>query len=351
MKKERWQKWASVLICAVISLFFLRWLVTYAAGPLLVCGISLMAASAVQPMAKRISGKIGIPKGICAMGCMILLFLVLGGLLTWGAIRLWREVSGAFSWLSSHWDEFLGELDRSVGVLLAGMPEEGAVSVAGTVAGWLRNILQSLGGVLTACLGGMLRATPRALMTVGVLIVACLYLSADYDQVMKGLARLLSPSWRKRASALQTKLFEIVLGYTRAYGILLALTFLEVLTGMVILRQPYGFLIAVCVALIDILPVLGAGIVLIPWGLISLAGGRIGFGVGLLILYGVMTVIRQLVEPRLVGGSIGLHPLCSLLAMFAGFWCFGALGMLAAPVLAKLIWEGKSLFEGNEKNL
>ncbi len=339
------------MICGTIFALLLRWLATYAKGPLAVCIISFAVASMVQPMAVRLSKMLGISRRISAAVCVLFLFFVLGGVLTFGAIRLWREVRGAFFWLSEHWDHVVRELDRSVGVLLVGISQEGSVLVAGSLAGWLRTLLQDLGGVLASGVGGVLRATPRALMAVGVCLIACFYLSMDYGAVMEWAARLLPRAWRKRAAILRKRACVLLGGYARAYAILMGLTFFEVLIGMMILGQPYGFLIAVCVALIDVLPVLGVGIVLIPWGLFSLAAGRMALGIGLLILYAVITVVRQLVEPRLVGVSLGLHPLCSLLSMFAGLWCFGVWGMLCAPFAVRMIGEVRSVCGENEKNL
>ena len=128
-------------------------------------------------------------------------------------------------------------------------------------------------------------------------------------------------------------------GYLRAYLLLFLLTFSEVLIGLLILRQHYAFLIALLVAVVDILPVLGAGTVLIPWAIALLLFRQYSLGFGLLILYGVITIVRQIVEPYALGSRLGLHPLLSLLSMFTGFQVFGIPGMLLGPGVAMLIRE------------
>ena len=98
--------------------------------------------------------------------------------------------------------------------------------------------------------------------------------------------------------------------------------------------MPYAFLLALLIAAVDFLPLLGTGVVLIPWGIICLILGQVRLGIGLLILYGVTTLIRQVLEPKLIGEGLGLHPLLSLLSMYAGLRLFGVWGMILAPLVA-----------------
>ena len=115
------------------------------------------------------------------------------------------------------------------------------------------------------------------------------------------------------------------------------MTFIEIYIGLLLLRIPYPLLISLAVATVDILPVFGAGAVLIPWIGISFSLGSVRVGIGLLILYGVITVVRQIAEPYIVGQRIGIHPFISLTAMFTGFMLFGALGGLLMPFLLAMI--------------
>ena len=115
------------------------------------------------------------------------------------------------------------------------------------------------------------------------------------------------------------------------------LTFLEVFLGLTLLRVDYALLIALVTAVVDILPVLGTGTVMIPWGIAMLVTGNYPLGVGLLILYAVITVVRQMLEPRVVGHQIGLYPLVTLMCMFIGTYLFGAVGLFGVPILVTLL--------------
>ena len=109
---------------------------------------------------------------------------------------------------------------------------------------------------------------------------------------------------------------------------------------------------AALVALVDAIPIFGTGTVLLPWAAISSLSGSHSLALGLVLLYGVITVVRNVLEPRLVGGTLGLHPLAALAAMYVGFQAFGVLGMILAPILAVLgkgLWDS-GLFRGPQSN-
>jgi predicted PurR-regulated permease PerM len=124
--------------------------------------------------------------------------------------------------------------------------------------------------------------------------------------------------------------------YIKAYGILLLLTFALLLIGFWILGVEYAFLLAFLIALADLLPVIGVGTILIPWGIIMLIQKEFYLGFGLLILFLAISLIRQVAEPKVLGKSLGLHPLLALFATYVGFTLFGLLGMILAPIVALL---------------
>ena len=136
------------------------------------------------------------------------------------------------------------------------------------------------------------------------------------------------PSVKKRVCGTAAK-------YLRAYVLLLLLTFGELFVGFLILKVPYPLLIALLVALVDILPILGVGTVLLPWAIIEIAITKDIFtGIGLIIVYLIITVVRQITEPKVVAGSLGLHPLITIISMYAGFKLLGILGMIVGPMTA-----------------
>ena len=131
-------------------------------------------------------------------------------------------------------------------------------------------------------------------------------------------------------------------GYFRAQGWLLLVTLAIVAVGLLILRRRNALALALMIAVVDALPVFGAGTILIPWGILSLLRGQTSLAVGLLLLYAIASLTRTLLEPRFLGRQIGLHPLLTLAALYAGFRLFGIVGMILVPVgviLLKQIYE------------
>ena len=123
----------------------------------------------------------------------------------------------------------------------------------------------------------------------------------------------------------------------RSYVLIMFITFVEQAVGLTILGVEYSLLIAMAIAVFDILPVVGSGTIMLPWAVISLVTGDTRRGVGLLVLYVIITVIRQIIEPRIVGEHVGLHPMLTLMCMFVGLRVFGGLGLLGLPILCAVL--------------
>ena len=115
------------------------------------------------------------------------------------------------------------------------------------------------------------------------------------------------------------------------------LTFAIVLVGFLIIGIENAVGVAILVSLVDLLPILGIGTVMVPWAIFSFAIGEHVRGVGLLVLFVVAVVIRELAEPKIVGENLGIHPLITLIAIYSGYALFGFVGLILFPVIAVLI--------------
>ena len=216
----------------------------------------------------------------------------------------------------------IGELSESLG----------GTEMAQSAKELLTKAASSLGSALT----GILKATPSALLSVGVGVISLYYVSLEFDKIralFASLASHLPESIKKHVGDLLHKLLEIGLAYLKAEAKMFALTLAECFVGLLIICPQYACLGALAIAALDALPVIGAGIVLVPWAVVSLLGGKTFMGIGLLILYLTVTVVRQIAEPRIVGKNIGLHPFASLITMFVGYRLFGVIGMLLSPIV------------------
>ena len=146
-----------------------------------------------------------------------------------------------------------------------------------------------------------------------------------------------------------TKLYNIINGlvkslggYLKAQGIMISITFLELFIFFSVYGMKYSLILAITIAIIDALPILGTGTVLIPWSIFNLALGNYKLAIFLIILYFFVLVVRQLIEPRVVASQIGVYPLLTLLAMYTGVKLIGLFGVIVGPIvliIAKNVFE------------
>ncbi len=342
-----WQKWAAIAICALTVgaglIFFGGKLLAIALPFLLAFGISLC----VTPLSDRLSKYLHLPARLCAVVLFTLLLIGLLLLLGATANRLLRELrellerllkSEGFpnAFLSDSFDYF----ERlTAGSILLDRPESAARYAAfrnrfnQTVSDMIENALASVSAELPRIAAKWIAALPTALLFAAVTVIAGFYFCMDRQwgqRVAAMLPRAIGdriPRWKAAAKRISWK-------YVKAYLVLLLLTFAQLFLGFTILQIEYAFLLAFLISVIDILPVLGVGTVLVPWAIIALAQKDLKLGFGLLVIYFVVTVIRQITEPRLIGKSLGLHPLSALLASYAGWTLFGVFGMALGPLAA-----------------
>ena len=219
---------------------------------------------------------------------------------------------------------FFSRLDPKTMALLETAGENLAKSLGSAVT----SLSSSLMASMTAAASGI----PALFVKMLLMIVASFFFAVDYYKVASFLARLLPPGGREMLFRVKQGGVDALFKFGRAYALLLGLTFVELSIGFSLLGIKNALLIAFFTAIVDILPILGTGTILIPWGIYQIVIGRLGMGLGLLILYAIITVVRQSLEPRVVGRQIGLYPLATLLAMFAGAQLFGFWGMFGLPI-------------------
>ena len=197
-------------------------------------------------------------------------------------------------------------------------------------------------GAVTAALSGV----PNGALAVGTGLLAAFLISARLPKLKMAARGALPLSWRETGLPLLRRVRKSLGGWLRAQGILSGVTFGILCLGFLLLRLPNGFLWAFLIAVMDAVPMLGTGIALIPWAAVSLLQGAHLRAMGLLLIFGCASLTRTTLEPRLVGRQLGLDPLVTLAALYAGFRLWGFWGLLAAPILtaaAKSLWDARGM--------
>ena len=201
--------------------------------------------------------------------------------------------------------------------------------LSGLFSGAMNSVSSRIPGLISSIVGSL----PGLLLGLTVTVISAFYFALDRDKIASALTSLLPPGTRKLMPHIKREAAYTAASYLKAYSLIFLMTFAEIFFGLTVIGVDYSFIIALVTAVVDILPVLGVGTVLIPWAVICLATGGVRRGVGLIILYVATIMIRQFTEPRILGGNLGIHPLLTLFSMFIGFRLFGIVGMLGGPLL------------------
>lgn len=343
MKDIRWERISAILICILSGGAVAYLLFRYALPLILPFLLAYVISCFVRPIANKFATRTRLPRGLCAVLLLLLVF-GFGGWGIWaGSVRLVAELGnlverllsdgGIFDAMDSLtlWVENIG---ARFGLLSAG--EGNAQAFYDAIMQMIGNILSSVAARLPELAASLFSALPSVLFFLVVSVVACFYFCTDGVQITHRLVTFLPQKWRQKLPQIGNAMRDIFRKYIKAYGILLALTFALLLVGFWTLRIEYAFLLAFLISLADLLPVIGVGTVLIPWGILMLLQKNFYVGFGLLILCLIISLVRQVAEPKVLGKSLGLHPLLTLFVTYVGFSLFGIVGMILAPVVALL---------------
>ncbi len=210
--------------------------------------------------------------------------------------------------------------------------------------GFLDNINDSIFSFLkdasTTIVGTITRfatSLPTLLINFIFTIVSSFFFTIDYHRITRFVVIQFKGERREMILKLKNNGIGTLGKFIRAYSAIISITFIELSLGLWILGIPNPFLLGLLIAVIDVMPILGTGAILLPWAIISLVIGNTKVGIGLLVLYIIITAVRQTIEPRIVGQQIGLHPIITLILMYVGAQLMGILGLLILPIIATIM--------------
>ena len=177
---------------------------------------------------------------------------------------------------------------------------------------------------------------PSVILSVILMVVSTFFISMDFEHIVEYVLGRLPAKMRATVSETVATGVGSIRKILGSYILILCMSFVELSVGFLLLNIPYAVGIALLVAVIDIMPVLGTGLVLIPWAIVAAILKLYPTAIGLALLYLIMLVVRNVVEPKLVGKQMGLHPVATLVSMFLGLNLFGILGLFGFPIALSL---------------
>ena len=220
-----------------------------------------------------------------------------------------------------------------------GLVNDFDLSKIGISAGTVKNTISSgFSGIYSVA-----KSVPNTLIGVVIGIVAWVFFTKDYNYIVRFIKLQLPDSKKNLLVEIKQVFSKTIMTILRAYVIIMFITFCELALGLSILNwigvmdNHYVFIIAIAIAIFDILPVAGSGGILIPWALVSLITGDVGEAIGLIVIYVVISAIRQYIEPKIVGDSLGVNPIITLAGLYFGLKLFGFMGMFIVPLLIMVL--------------
>lgn len=324
---------AGVFLTAWLSF---RYLLPLAAPFLLGTVLALTA----EPVAAFLTRKLRIPRpvssalGVTMAFCFFAVVLLLTGAVL---LRELRSLSAALPDLEQTAATGITALRNFTLTLAARTPSGIRPYVREHVDAFFSDstaMLNRVAGMALSSAGDLLTHVPDSALTLGTGIISAFLISAKLPRIRRWLLRRIPRDRLRSLIAAGTRMKKALGGWLLAQLKLMSLTLVILLLGFSLLRIPRGPLWALGVTLVDAFPILGTGTVLLPWSLLCLLQGNTPRAIGLLGLYATVTLTRSLLEPKLVGQHLGLDPLATLAALYAGYRLWGIAGMILSPLLA-----------------
>ncbi len=318
---------------AAVAYLFIKYLVSWFM-PFI---IGFLLAALIQPAVRFCCKRTGMNRKACGVFAVLIIVAALSITAVFGVTKLITELSDAFQPLpgiAAQLSQALTSISAGLSGMLKNMPKFSGVSFDTSIENISAEILKisALPDKLGKFVHGAVVLMPGLMLDTVVTVVAACFISADYPNITGFIIRQLPEKRRETAIELKSFFLTTVAKLIRAYFTLMVITFFELCVGLLLLRVPHAVIIAAVIALVDVLPVLGTGTVMMPWALMELIMGRGYSAVGLALIYAIITIVRNILEPKIVGHHIGLHPLVTLAAIVIGLKALGFAGMIFLPI-------------------
>ena len=344
MAYEKRKKFIVNVLYAGLIALMVYLLLRYALGLLTPFLLALLFAYMLKAPAKFVCRKSGLPYKPVVSVLVLLFYSTIG----WGAALLGiKLITAALSLFSTLPSLYTNVIEPGLAVVFDSIEQlvyrmDPALVLA--IDDIFARFAQSLGELVTSwsvqavsLISGYASTLPSIVIKLLLMVISTFFIARDFDALAAFISRQLSPKAADVLAEIQKYVVGTLLVCIRSYALIMCITCVELSIGLTIIGVDKAVLIAMAISVFDILPVLGTGGIMIPWVIVSAISGDYKLAAGLLAVYLVVTVIRNILEPKIVGSQIGLHPVVTLASMFAGVQLFGLLGLFGFPILLSLL--------------
>lgn len=315
--------------------------------------IAFIAASLVEPLVRLLVNKFHFPRGIASTLCILFLLFALiaiGFLLSTTIISEAKTLIAAVPGYIQSTVNYIKEAAESGSGIFSIVPQGALDSAIQYLADYDYSSLftGSIGTQVLGYAGDVVTTIPSVLVFFIVSIVSSIFMSISFPIVKRFILHQFQPHHQELIIEVKQSLFSTIWKYLRSYSILMMVTFVELLVFFLIFGFKPALTLAFLIAIVDILPVLGVGTVLIPWAAFCLLSGSPWRALILACMYIIITIIRQILEPKVIGDNVGMLPILTLFCIWFGFKLFGFAGMFLFPITVVVL---KNLHESGKIKL
>ena len=296
----------------------------------------------VQEPADFISSKLKIKHSIVAGTLALAVFAGIGALIFFICFKAVGAAVDFFGEIGANTDvltSFFDNLKNSAASFFENLPRKFTDLLSVFYGNAVNRLIASLTSVISSAAGYTVKHAPQFLLSCVVAAASSCYIAADYRKLIKFVRGLCGDKIYRNALKIKNILVNSVFKFAKGYLIILVITFAELFLGFTVFRIRYALILAAIISVIDILPVLGTGTVLVPWAAAEFILGNTAKGAGLAVLYLIITAVRNFAEPKIIGKQMGIKPLFTLLAMFVGIKLFGIAGIFILPITLIVVIE------------
>lgn len=343
---ERGRLWLRLGIRLVLAVAIL--LVLFLAVPPLLSlfmpfVLALIMAWILNPLVRWLHRRLRISRKLISLLLILLVVGVAGGLLFWFVYGLVSEVYS----LVTDWAAVGADIEQGLNALggffeqfFALLPEGVVEWIEGLYArlmAWLQNAAPDLLASAGKVAGNFAMKLPSGVIAAIVFLMASYFITADYPHLRFMATERMSPGVRGSLSRVRKVAIGAFGGYVRAQLILSLVVFFILLIGFSVIGQGYALLLAFVFAVMDFIPIIGSGTVMVPWAVVDLILGNYRGAIALMVIWGVICLFRRVAEPKVVGDQTGLSPILSLISIYVGMRLAGVLGMVLGPVAVLIV--------------
>lgn len=335
----KYAKYSANVLLWILTLLF----IIFAMPKLIIIALPFilgwLMALIANPFVRWMDKKFNVPRKLSSAIIVLLIFALIVFVIYLLVSKLISETTNFIAQVPDIYQSFSEDfniIEQNVARTLNSVPEDFRIELLGMMdrfSDFVLNSIQKLGQTTITSAGTFAKNIPSILVAMIITVLSAYFMIADKESISKFIASHFSKETRSRTNKLTDGMRSIFSGYLKAQFIILAFVGVILFIGFLILKVKFAFLLAILVALLDFLPFFGTGTALGPWGLFHLLSGDYRMAIGLAIIYVVSQLARRVIEPKVLGQTIGMNPLLTMILMYVGYKVVGVLGLIfAAPV-------------------